>query len=50
MELNDADVRPTPGSRIEVLQAEQTFEVLLGLQLRRIYCYFCQKKPRKSIR
>jgi len=43
MELDDVNVRPTLGSRIAVLQAEQTFEVFFGLQLRNIYCYFCQK-------
>jgi len=43
MDLDDVNIRPTLGSRIEVLQVEQTFEVFFGLQLRNIYCYFCQK-------
>ena len=44
MELYDVNVRPTLGSRIEVLQAERTFEVFCGQQLHNIYCYFREKK------
>jgi hypothetical protein len=37
MELDDVNVRPTLGSRIEVLQAEWTYEVFFGLQLHNIF-------------